>query len=181
MVKTMDHNLEKMLQELHDRQEIYDCMVRYCRGMDRLDRECVSSCYHEDAIDDHGNFVGPYKAFIDWAFDYHQTCQVHTQHSISNHLCEIEGNTAHCETYYTFWGRNKSEPEYMSCVGRYIDRLEKRNGRWAIVQRICTVDFMDGKVDPQTAGADNFYPISRDQNDPSYMRPLNVDKDRFTT
>lgn len=176
----MANETEKQIQELSDRQAIYDCMVRYCRGMDRLDRDCISSCYHDDALDDHGNFVGHYSDFIDWSFEFHITYQVHSQHSISNHFCELDGDTAHCETYYTFWGRNKTEPEYTSCVGRYTDRLEKRDGRWAIAQRICTVDSMDGEVAPQAAGADNFYPISRDHNDPSYMRPLNVDRNRFT-
>ena len=39
--------------------------------MDRLDRELARSAYHDDAIDEHGGFVGPVDGFLDWAFAYH--------------------------------------------------------------------------------------------------------------
>jgi hypothetical protein len=32
--------------------------MRYSRAIDRLDRELLLSVYHEDAVDDHGVFVG---------------------------------------------------------------------------------------------------------------------------
>jgi hypothetical protein len=47
------------LQELVDRADILDCVQRYARGIDRHDVELVASCYHPDAIDDHGLYVGP--------------------------------------------------------------------------------------------------------------------------
>ena len=47
------------LQELCDRADIFDCMYRYARGIDRMDRELLRSTYHDDAVDDHVGFVGP--------------------------------------------------------------------------------------------------------------------------
>ena len=41
------------LQELCDGAEILDCLQRYARGIDRLDRELLRSAYHDGAIDDH--------------------------------------------------------------------------------------------------------------------------------
>jgi hypothetical protein len=41
--------------------------MTYSRGIDRLDRELLMSVYHEDAIDDHGVFVGNREEFADWA------------------------------------------------------------------------------------------------------------------
>lgn len=41
------------LQELLDRQAIYDVMMRYCRGVDRFDADLITSAYHPDARDDH--------------------------------------------------------------------------------------------------------------------------------
>ena len=61
------------LQELCDRADIFDCMYRYARGIDRIDRELLRSAYHDDAVDDHVGFVGPVDDFIDWPFAYHAT------------------------------------------------------------------------------------------------------------
>ena len=82
-------------------------MHRYCRGVDRFDREMVLSVYHPDAIDDHGVFVGRPEAFVDWAFAYHARHQQATHHIVTNHTCELDGDTAHTETYWIFSGINK--------------------------------------------------------------------------
>ena len=49
------------LQQLIDRQQIHDCILRYCSGVDRFDREMLLSVYHPDAMDDHGAFVGAFQ------------------------------------------------------------------------------------------------------------------------
>jgi hypothetical protein len=41
----MDAALEQKLREMIDRQEIWQVMMRYGRGLDRFDRELVRSCY----------------------------------------------------------------------------------------------------------------------------------------
>ena len=46
------------LEELVAKQEISELLHRYCRGIDRFDRDLVRSCYHDDADDDHGIFRG---------------------------------------------------------------------------------------------------------------------------
>ncbi len=86
--------------ELCDRQEILDCIHRYCRAVDRADRELLISVYHPDAIDDHGLFVGGREEFADWAIGYHQQYQECTHHIVTNHTCELQGDTAHTETYW---------------------------------------------------------------------------------
>ena len=62
----MDAEAAAIAREMKDRQEIYDCIMRYCRGIDRLDRETLLSAYHPDAIDDHGStYVGGIEGFAD--------------------------------------------------------------------------------------------------------------------
>ena len=46
----MDAELERKLRELVDRQEIHQVMLKYARGLDRLDFELARSCYWGDAI-----------------------------------------------------------------------------------------------------------------------------------
>jgi hypothetical protein len=178
----MEADIAAIVREMKDRQEIYDCIMRYCRGIDRLDRDMLLSAYHPDGVDDHGTFVGPVEAFADWVFDLHSTHQQRTQHHITNHRCEIDGDVAHTESYYLFRSLNKQPPLYTAASGRYIDRLEKRAGRWGIVARVCLVDIRNEHWAPTGTESEAAYmPSLRGPGDTSYMRPLTIDRARFTT
>ncbi|MBM3672399.1 MAG: hypothetical protein FJW86_09525 [Actinobacteria bacterium] len=52
--------------ELVAQQEIRDVLIRYTRGIDRMDGELVRSCYWPGAHDDHGAFQGPVEDFVEW-------------------------------------------------------------------------------------------------------------------
>jgi ketosteroid isomerase-like protein len=188
--------LERKVQDLSDRQEIRDCLMRYSRGVDRLDREILLSAYHHDAIDDHGMFVGAPEEFADWVLQMHSTMHVSQQHCLFNHSCEIDGDVAHAETYYMFVGMNRQGEPWSMSGGRYVDRFERRDGRWAIAHRVCLRDWLPAAepVDPDDATAMTAIkgglpaPLAalmataprsaRDQSDPSYARPLVVPEDR---
>ena len=76
----MVSDFETTVRQLADRQAIHDVVVRYCRAVDRMDRELLLTCYHPDAIDHHGIFVGSPEAFADWAFALHASLQSAHQH-----------------------------------------------------------------------------------------------------
>jgi len=166
------------VQELVDRADILDCVHRYCRGMDRWDRELARSAYHDDAVDDHLAYCGPVDGFLDWAFDHHAG-QVRHQHYVTNHHVEIEGDVAHAETYYLFLATVTDEAEPLTVTGgRYVDRFERRDGRWAIADRVCLVEWMTEVPSLLTGAARDFTvafaTIARDRTDTSYDRPLKV-------
>ena len=166
------------VQELIDRQDILDCLMRYSRGVDRFDVDMIRSVYHPDATDDHGAFVGNPEQFVEWVLDLHGTGQISTQHQLTNHSCEIDGNTAHTETYFFFVARNRDESVWIA-GGRYLDRFEKRNGRWAIAARKCIIEWGgalgDIAIPAEALAAYAATGVaSRDGSDPSYQRPLNV-------
>ena len=46
------------VQLLLDKQEIYEVILRYCRGIDRLDEELLLSVFHPDAYADFGTLKG---------------------------------------------------------------------------------------------------------------------------
>ena len=54
---------EPTLERLASKDAIHDVLMRYCRGIDRLDVELLKSCYHEDSWDDHGHYKGGGHAF----------------------------------------------------------------------------------------------------------------------
>ena len=189
--------LERAVAELADRQAILDCMMRYSRGVDRLDRELLLSVYHDDAIDDHGMFVGEREEFADWVVEMHSSTHLSHQHCLFNHHCDLDGDVAHTETYYMFVGMNRQGEPMVSSGGRYIDRFEKRHGRWAIAARVCVRDWAPLPTQPDFADPSTLTAIrailppavrefmasgpkvSRDRDDPSYERPLKVDQERL--
>ncbi len=121
---------------LVDRSAITDCLHRYARGMDRHDRQMVRSVYHDDAIDVHGSMAFEFEDFIDWAFAYHAE-QLHHQHYLTNITIELDGDSAHSETYYLFVGRYPDRDTPLTVAGgRYVDLFECRSGRWAISKRV---------------------------------------------
>lgn len=171
-------NLESSISELINRQKIWDCLLRYTRGVDRLDRELMLSCFHDDALIDQGTFKGTRENLADWVLTYHQNNQSLTQHLMTNHFCEIDGQIAHAETHVAYYGTNLSGKDSFA-VGRYIDRLECRANGWAVAARVCTTegttDFdKNGLMDHFKAPAGSLAAPTRDHSDPSYLRPLVV-------
>jgi len=188
--------LEFMVQELWDRDAVRDCVSRYCRGMDRFDRELVLSAFHPDALEEHGKFVGTPAEFVDWAINQHAKSHLSHQHFMLNHRSEIDGDTAHAETYFLFLCMNREGKTWTMGGGRYLDRMERRDGRWAIAARITMRDtgLLDERPDMEDltsftstravltdevrAFMNAGLGPKRDRSDPSYLRPLRVDPDR---
>jgi hypothetical protein len=187
--------LERTVAELADRQAIHDVLMTYSRGIDRLDRELLLSVYHEDAIDDHGVFVGTPGEFADWAIAMHTATHLSHQHCILNYTCDLDGDVAHTETYYMFVGMNRAGEPMAMTGGRYIDRLEKRNGRWAIAARVCVRDWAPLEKIPEVMDQAAMTAVKdldertkelmrtgaqprRDCRDVSYQRPLTIDPAR---
>lgn len=164
------------LQHLLERQDILDCLIRFSRGMDRFDRELFLSAFHADAIIAAGPFVGGPVELYDWASRLHEQGQSATHHNLLNHSCDIDGDTAHTETYYLFVGRNRDETNWIA-GGRYIDRLERREGAWRIALRTNAIEWSGLVPTLPIPFADvpdihaNGAP-SRSEADPSYRRPL---------
>jgi hypothetical protein len=161
---------------LLDRQDILDCLTRFSRGMDRFDRDVFLSAFHPDAIIAAGDFVGQPVDLYDWATAMHQRGQVATHHNLLNHTCEIDGDTAHAETYYLFAARNRDDSNWIA-GGRYLDRLQRRDGGWRIAIRINAIEW-SGMVPTmplpfaEVPDIDGNGAPSRSKSDPSYQRPL---------
>ena len=123
---------------LLDQQAIRDVVLRYCRGIDRLDLELVRGCYHPDATDDHGPFRGTRDEYVDWVGGV-LTRFTATMHLVANQLVEVDGDTARSETYGVAYHRG-DPPEDHRCnftTGfRYVDRFERRDGEWRIATRV---------------------------------------------
>ena len=174
-----DDQLEQLrldVQLLKDRAAILEVVSRHARGCDRHDADLLTSTYHVDGFDEHGGVTNPgpeYAAFINGV--HAATSRAHS-HNITTHTCEIDGNTAHAETYalVALLAPDAGNTTVMS--GRYLDRLEKRDGTWRISARRTTVDLvLSGSaalLEHPGFRAQGYPHGTRDRNDPSYARPL---------
>jgi hypothetical protein len=130
------------------RQEIQDVILRYARGIDRLDFDLVRSCYHDDAYDDHGSMRGTPDEFIAGAREFLPKWTA-TQHFMGNMLIEIDGDKARAETYAVAYHRREDEQGNGKddVFGiRYVDRFEKRDDEWKIAHRVVANEWR--RVDP---------------------------------
>ncbi|MFT7460438.1 MAG: hypothetical protein ACI909_003126 [Planctomycetota bacterium] len=153
------------IQELLDRQKCYDVLTRYCRALDRSDAGLMRSVYWEDGMDDHGVFDGNAHEFADFIVREIKVWFEVTMHSISNVHMEYYGDTMCTESYLIAYHKVRAEKEKVLAVqgpsyweglkgvdaeakhhvflygGRYIDRLEKRDGEWRIALRQVCMDW----------------------------------------
>lgn len=170
----VEGNIEKILHEVVARQEIYSALVRYCRGVDRLDRDIILSVYHPGANDNHGGFNGPVEDFVDWVFGNHKDKIAVCSHYVSNVLIEVDGDVAFSESYILAYHRKTADgvAQDLSGWGRCLDRFELRNGEWRIADRVVMYD--KGRMDPapdEWSGAmtDQLVRGVRDRTDLSYQ------------
>ncbi len=173
----MTSEMEELLttvRQLKDRQDILDCIQRESRARDRQDVEQIASCWWDDGFDEHGPVTTAVPDYPAKANRGHVTNFNMTSHNITNHLCEIDGDTAHCESYVIgglYWLDGKTTT---LAFGRYLDRLEKRNGEWRMLIRRCTIE-MSADTDGTWVHSKNvqgFLKAIWSKEDPSYERPF---------
>lgn len=164
---------EQQLYELLDKQSITEVIVTYARALDRFDEKLLRSIFHPDSQHAHG-FVGPSSDpsipsspgapgdFVAFAYSVLGTCS-RTHHQLGNIFIELEGDDAYAETYFSAYHRMRPKSDPLAAEnaydtemdwlvgGRYIDRLQKREGVWKISHRTGLTDWMRTEP-PNTQG-----------------------------
>jgi len=155
------------IQRLADHQAITDQIYRYCRAMDRIDRELGYSIWHEDGTADYGhNFQGTGRDFVDHVCTQHSHLSMHS-HQVSNILIEINDDHAGSESYVTATLRMQRDGKMlqMTVISRYVDTWSRRDGRWAIDHRIAVMEMDEVR---EVTPMKEHVRASRDRNDVSY-------------
>jgi hypothetical protein len=165
---------------LLEKQAITEVLYRYCRAMDRIDREATLKIWHPDGTCNYSSTAGvPDMLFRDYLTGSTKARQGFANHShqITNILIELAGERAVSEAYFT--ASLQTEPQDGRVTehlwrGRYLDRWSKRGGtgaigHWAIDHRQVVFD----SYTPHDFAADrlNGMPLAlsrRDTDDPSY-------------
>src|SRR3569833_1470789 len=126
---------------LLDKQAITEVLYRYCRAMDRVDRDATLAIWHKDGTCNYSSTAGvPDMLFRDYLTGSTKSRQGFANHShqITNILIELEGDRAMSEAYFT--ASLQTEPADGMITehlwrGRYLDRWSRRSGNWAIDHR----------------------------------------------
>lgn len=171
--------LEAQVRFLADRQAIRDLVTRSSRGNDRCDAELVAGTYSDDGIHELGRNRISGRQYGDHANEAHTRISDACLHNVTMQSCEIDGDVAHAESYVIGLFLDPGGAMSRVLAGRYIDRLERRDGEWHIALRRATVEVaMEGKaVLPNGSGivGSGYLRGSRNRDDPSYWRPLTCD------
>ncbi len=146
--------------------EIEQVLLRYTRGVDRLDWGLVRSAYHDDAVDCHGDYRGGVAGLIDHLMRRHANIE-QSLHAVSNITYDWRSaSEAVVESYYICYQRLRSaaaveaafrpaavsgdETLQLTAVGRYVDRFTRCDGAWRIAHRHVTFDLL--KAEPVARG-----------------------------
>lgn len=181
------------LARLYDRIEIQELLYRYARGVDRKDWDAVRAVYHPDAFDDHGNYKGDIDGFIASLQQRHAHIE-QSMHVIANCIIEFDTpDSALVESYFITYQRilpsaGDARANYFlrepladdeavqgQAIGRYADRVTRRDGVWRIEKRAVIYEVYRGM--PTIPGGrlrDNWTISSRDGRDPLELLRIEI-------
>lgn len=133
------------LEALAANQAIRDTVYRYCRAMDRIDRELGLSIWTPDATLDYGPiFRGRADDFIERVCIEHAAMEARS-HQITNVIVDLgpDGRSAFSESYVTASLRDSRDGarKDRTIRGRYLDRWVRIDDRWLIAERQFAHDF----------------------------------------
>ncbi|MEU6643537.1 nuclear transport factor 2 family protein [Saccharomonospora sp. NPDC046836] len=155
------------LAALLDERSINKVLHAYCQGVDRRDWTQVRACYHDDAVDNHGAYVGGPDGLVDWLTRRHEHV-LSSSHLLTNVSIRFNADRtlARSESYYLSlqvvdapdgdpFAGHQGCPVFVRVLGRYVDTHERRESAgWRIKVRTCINDLM-------TRGAtDDFVPFA---------------------
>ena len=161
--------------ELEAKDAITSALLRYTRGIDRLDGALVASAFHAGAMCvDYGADPLAIEDFVSYAIPRLGHAYSATQHRVSNVAIEFdEGHrSAICEAYVLAYHIQQTDaaPKLHSFNGRYIDRFTQVAGEWKIAERTLRVDWSRIEtIDEPMSGT--WVVGSRDRKDAVYARP----------
>lgn len=135
---------------MSDREEIAEVLAQYCIAADQRDEARLRDCFHADSTHDH-EFIGASSVFCGFAMKILDSLEA-THHQIGTISIQVEGEVAQARCHFTAYHRlapgvetvfgTKPEGGDVIIGGRYIDRFEKRDGKWRIAHRQGVHDWM---------------------------------------
>lgn len=144
-------------QEISDRMEITDLMLRYSHAVDTQNWDEYRTVFTDDAVIDYTVFGGPRGSVDDMVEFLGASMPMFSnfQHMIGPPLLEVNGDEATgrtiCYNPMEFTGKNG--PDVFVCGLWYVDKLRRTADGWKIAERVeeksYTSNFPSELVPPQ--------------------------------
>ena len=137
------------LEQMLDEKAIVDLTIAYAWALDGNDYERLRDVFVPEAFamlgkECHG--IDEIIARVDAAL----TDLDQSQHIVSNHQVEVDGDSATCRCYFqaqhTYGGAN------FIVAGRYLDELRRTADGWRIVHRVLKPDWREGDPSVRRTG-----------------------------
>ena len=152
---------EALLQEMLDEFQLRKLVHGYCRAVDRGDFAKLRELYHHDAVDAHGAISTRSADDLLGAIVAARPYIRSMQHNITTVNFAISGDSAEGEIYtiatHTFIAGDRDVDVVVG--GRYLDRYEKRDDAWKLIERTIVTDWAHVN-DPSLV--DLSHPVTRD-------------------
>lgn len=165
-------DFDRRLQDMLDHHEIRTLLAEYCHACDRADEAMMAACYTgEDSFDDHGNVKASGPEYAKIMADKIVERTEAMSHILGQSLIKVDGDQANAETFFIAFFRlppKGGESERINqLVGRFVDKLERRQGKWKIRHRACVRDTsITIPVEQDAYAAFGFLEGTRDASDP---------------
>lgn len=140
-------------QELADRSEIMDTLIRYADAIDSKEFDRLADVFTPDAKVDYtssGGIAAEYPKIRQWLEAALTPFPVYL-HSLSNTTFRIQGDTAHTRTYFInpmAYDAEDGSRHTFTVYGYYVDRLVRGADGWRIAERREDQAFMEGSLPP---------------------------------
>ncbi len=139
------------LQEISDRIQISDLLIRYTSAIDEKDWALLDTCFTPDAQVDYvssGGVKGSYPEVRKW-LEKALAAFPMTMHFISNSTVQLDGDTAQSRTYVINpMGFPKPDGSlHLFTVGaHYVDKLIRTDNGWRIAERVEEQAYLEGSL-----------------------------------
>ncbi|WP_051265510.1 nuclear transport factor 2 family protein [Nakamurella lactea] len=134
------------LRTLLAERDIERALLRYCRGVDRMDAGLVRSAFHPDARVCMGEFTGSVDELVAviWKLVGRRTM---TMHYLTNTLVEFDPADparARSESYGFALQPSTAEPPKGNLINgfRYLDTFTLTRGQWRIAERVTVSEWL---------------------------------------
>ena len=156
-----------------DKEGIRDKISMYQRSMDRSDPELGYACFWDEATVTCGGYCDhmPAREYVDSCMANGSNPNLFmSQHQFTNTYIRVNDDKAGSESYGIIVTASNAEEENHANVTlgccRYLDKWEKRDGDWRLVERLCATDGYFKLPNLEIALPQEDY--ARDKTDPSY-------------
>lgn len=143
----MSDDLDARLRRLEDVEAIRTLLAEIARGTDRYDSQLLARTIHEDAVLDMGGARTMSGAAFAAALKPPAEPRPGRMHLVSNARIDVDGDAAWSESHIVSCQDVLVEGVRKTRIraGRYLDRWERRDGRWKLAARTLVDEW--GRID----------------------------------